>query len=118
MALYTNCYRRATDSHGLKISVMRFTPKSFSYDILIPELAPSPQLLRDYRAGKLTWQQYEEAFTRLMEVNSDSIDRLIQLATGQDVTIYCSEFRPDKCHRRLIAEEVIRSAPELHVEIR
>ena len=118
MSLYTNCYRRASDSDGLKISIMRFTPKNFSYDVWIPELAPTPELLKIYREKRINWQEYEEGFLHLMANNSGAIDRLIQLATKQDVTIYCSEFRPERCHRRLVAEEVIRREPQLHVGIR
>lgn len=116
--LKTKCYRAASDDDGLKISVMRFTPKRFQYDLLMVELSPTPELLRSYRSGKVTWEQYEERFASLLEQNSESVDRLIQLASQQDVTIYCSEATPKKCHRRLVAEEVVRKSPELEVHIK
>lgn len=115
--LKTKCYRSADDSDGLKISIMRFTPKSFSYDRLMLDLSPTSELLRGYRAGRINWQQYEERFRDLLADNTSAVDRLIGLATERDVTIYCSERTPAKCHRRLVAEEVKRRMPDLDVVI-
>ena len=112
--LQTKCYRDAAPLDGLKISVMRFTPKRFNYDILMLGLAPKPELLRSYRSGKISWKQYEGMFLKQIAQSSE-IDCLIQLALEQDVTIYCSEKETDKCHRRLIAEEVMKKAPYLKV---
>jgi uncharacterized protein (DUF488 family) len=69
----------------------------------MPELAPTKELLSDYRAKKITWQDYERVFDRLMT------ERRIETALdptlfAEPAVLLCSEPTADKCHRRLVAE--------------
>ena len=65
-------------------------------------LAPTREMLRDYRAGRMDWSAYAERFIDLMRERrvADRLPR--QLADGG--CLLCSEDQPHHCHRRLVAE--------------
>ena len=72
-----------------------------------PLLAPTKQLLSDYRNGKRTWAEYEEIFNALMA------ERQIETAISPSLfdvpaVMLCSEPTADQCHRRLVAEYLQR----------
>jgi uncharacterized protein (DUF488 family) len=68
----------------------------------LPIMAPTKQLLADYKKGLISWQQYEIQFKAIVA------QRQIQKHTmPQDVDMscfLCSEAKADNCHRRLVAE--------------
>ncbi len=68
----------------------------------MPELAPTPEMLKAYRQGEMDWDDYERNFLSLMEqrqVSKMAIKRKIANAC-----LLCSEHEPERCHRRLVAE--------------
>jgi len=68
----------------------------------LPELAPTQELLDEYRNKKGSWSAYEAKFLRLVSA------RTIEDRVSQDLLagscLLCSEAEPDRCHRRLVAE--------------
>jgi uncharacterized protein (DUF488 family) len=65
------------------------------------ELAPTAQILADYRGGHGEWDAYATSFRGLMaQRRIEQIDR-DQFA---GVCLLCSEATPHHCHRRLVAE--------------
>lgn len=67
----------------------------------IPKLAPTKEILDDYRKGKGDWTDYERKFLELMA------ERKIEELNAQDLDggcLLCSEDKPHHCHRRLVAE--------------
>jgi uncharacterized protein (DUF488 family) len=77
-------------------------------------LAPSEEILKAYRKDK-DWQRYEEQFEALM----DERDVLGQLDPAffaeKACCLLCSEDTPDQCHRRLVAERLARSWPDVEI---
>ena len=71
-----------------------------------PLLAPSPEIRDAYRKTK-DWEQYERSFLELMEQRS-----VLEQVNPEDfagkVALLCSEPGPEKCHRRLVAEMLVR----------
>ena len=68
----------------------------------MPELAPTSEMLDAYRKGHHDWPTYEREFLALMDqrrVWKRGIKRTISSAC-----LLCSEDKPDRCHRRLVAE--------------
>lgn len=68
-----------------------------------PLLAPTQELLDDYKKKKGIWQDYERRFLQLMEQRriEEKIDRrLFELPT----ILLCSEKTAEHCHRRLVLE--------------
>jgi uncharacterized protein (DUF488 family) len=66
-------------------------------------LAPTKEILDGYKKKKITWEEYERRFNSLLAERKveGNIDReLFRVPT----VLLCSEPKPDKCHRRLVAE--------------
>jgi len=68
----------------------------------LPIMAPTKQLLNDYKKGLISWQQYETQFKAI--IAQRQIERHIMLQDTDMGCFLCSEAKADNCHRRLIAE--------------
>ncbi len=70
--------------------------------VYVAQLAPTKEILDEYRKTKNSWPVYERRFIDLMTT------RKVQETISQDVLnngcLLCSEDTPDQCHRRLVAE--------------
>ena len=67
-----------------------------------PSLAPTKDLLGDYRQGRIDWAAYEARFLRLMRERR--IEATVPKEVVRDGCLLCSEDQPHHCHRRLVAE--------------
>lgn len=87
-----------------KAEDLQYTLKreSISYEH-VKELAPNEIILKKYRDDK-NWESYEKRFKELMEQRNakEILKRLVK--EGKVICLLCSEAKPDKCHRRLVAE--------------
>jgi uncharacterized protein (DUF488 family) len=67
-----------------------------------PLLAPTQDILHEYKKNKGDWKVYEHKFLALME------QRHIETQVSKDLIeegcLLCSEDKPHFCHRRLVAE--------------
>jgi uncharacterized protein (DUF488 family) len=77
-----------------------------------PLLAPTKELLKDYRNGKVKWDAYEEAFLRLLGARQVE-DRLEPRSFTKRTVLLCSEATPERCHRRLVCEYLDRTWGEV-----
>ena len=68
----------------------------------IPELAPTQEILRDYRKRTIGWKTYERKFLELMQERR--IERTVPKDILDDGCLLCSEHEPTHCHRRLVVE--------------
>jgi uncharacterized protein (DUF488 family) len=68
----------------------------------LPIMAPTKQLLNDYKKGLISWQQYETQFKSI--IAQRQIDKHIIPHDLDMACFLCSEATADNCHRRLIAE--------------
>lgn len=67
----------------------------------LPALAPTQSMLDDYRKKREPWVEYERRFLALMaERHIETMERE-RLDGG---CLLCSEDKPHRCHRRLVAE--------------
>ncbi|MCX5636976.1 MAG: DUF488 domain-containing protein [Planctomycetota bacterium] len=70
--------------------------------IHLPIMAPTKQLLNDYKKGLISWQQYEIQFKGL--ITQRQIEKHL-VPQDMDMSCFlCSETKADNCHRRLVAE--------------
>lgn len=78
----------------------------------LPVLAPTPEILGDYRKDH-KWDRYVARFEVLMDERAipKALDK--SLFTGAVACLLCSEATPEKCHRRLVGERLVRAWPEL-----
>lgn len=68
----------------------------------VPELAPTQDILDEYKRNKGDWAVYEQKFLELMRKRE--IEKKIDPAVIADGCLLCSEDKPHHCHRRLVAE--------------
>ena len=68
----------------------------------LPALAPTQEMLDDYKKQKGSWQEYESRFLALMRERR--IEETIPREVIAEGCLLCSEDKPHHCHRRLVAE--------------
>ena len=130
MTLYTGCIYHP-NHQGTRISVMSrhtlsdgITPDpritAQSYDCWEKGVSPHSKLLGDYYKRGLPWEEFERRYLFHIQKPelSSKLTELIDLALAQDITLLCREESPERCHRRLLAEECKKIKKELEVVIR
>jgi len=68
----------------------------------VPYLAPTQEILDEYKKQKGEWALYERKFLDLMR--SRQIEKEVSRNMLDRGCLLCSEEKPDRCHRRLVAE--------------
>lgn len=83
---------------------LEYILKQFGIEyISVKSLAPDKELLGKYRKDK-DWSEYEVGFKALMDARKGK-EILDTLQLDEKVSCFlCSEDKPEKCHRRLVAE--------------
>jgi len=70
--------------------------------IHLPELAPTQEILDEYKKKKGDWTLYENRFLTLMQERR--IGETVSKEVIAEGCLLCSEDKPQFCHRRLVAE--------------
>ncbi len=99
-----------------------FTPdsriqKDF-YDEWDHEFAPPLKLIGNYYKRNLPWEKFEERYLEHLKSIYEKVAKLSENALSKDITLLCIEDLPEKCHRRLLAEECKRIKPELEILVK
>jgi uncharacterized protein (DUF488 family) len=82
--------------------------KFFTKEILgaeyvhVPLLAPTQEMLDEYRKEKRGWDRYEKRFRELIEERE--IEKKLDPELINGGCLLCSEDKPHQCHRRVVAE--------------
>ena len=79
----------------------------------VPALAPTKQMLDDYKKHRGDWSTYETKFLDLMRERR--IEQTVAKEIVSDGCLLCSEDTPNYCHRRLVVEYLDRHWGGLHV---
>ena len=66
------------------------------------DLAPTQDMLDDYKKNRGNWSAYEQKFRDLMRRRE--IEKTTDPEVISDGCLLCSEEKPHHCHRRLVAE--------------
>jgi uncharacterized protein (DUF488 family) len=70
--------------------------------IHILDLAPTKDILDEYKKNKGDWEIYEQKFLKL--ISDRKIEQKVTLEMLNGGCLLCSEAKPHNCHRRLVAE--------------
>ena len=75
---------------------------------------PTEEILSDYQKDK-NWSKYVLRFEALMDQRNvpASLDR--PFFEEKPCCLLCSEEKPEKCHRRLVAERIAKTWPDTEV---
>jgi uncharacterized protein (DUF488 family) len=82
---------------------------SYEHD---PRLAPTQEILDEFKKRKGDWSTYEQQFMALMR-ERDVARNLDPAAFEQRTALLCSEATALHCHRRLVVEHLAESWPEV-----
>lgn len=78
-----------------------------------PELAPTQEMLDQYKKLRGDWLDYERRFFELMA--SRSVEANLSQSSLDGACLLCSEDKPHHCHRRLVAEYLNKKWGSLEV---
>ncbi len=80
----------------------------------LPELAPTKEILKDYRADG-DWERYVQRFEALMDERQ--VPDILERDEFEAVSscLLCSEPTPEQCHRRLVAERLAKHWPDVEI---
>ena len=70
--------------------------------IHLPELAPSKEILDEFKKNKGAWSVYTTKFLSLLKERQ--VEETLEKEILDGGCLLCSEESPQNCHRRLIAE--------------
>lgn len=79
----------------------------------LPFFAPTKDILDDYHHKKITWQEYELQFQNLLQERN--IGSLFSVHDINNACLLCAEPKPEKCHRRLVAEKIQMMFPDVTI---
>ncbi|NER99582.1 MAG: DUF488 domain-containing protein [Symploca sp. SIO1B1] len=68
----------------------------------ILDLAPTKDILDEYKKNKGDWDTYEQKFLQLLA--NRKIEQKVSPELIDGACLLCSEAKPHQCHRRLVAE--------------
>jgi len=105
----TKCiYSPKEEADGVRILVTRLYPrgvKKTNFDIWEKSLAPSKELLQDWKDRKLTESEYTERYQKEMECEASrqAIIGLAERGKSETLTLLCFEKEDGSfCHRHIL----------------
>lgn len=89
------------------ISIARYTPKGIDC-VKLNAFMPPEALLRDYKAGKVSWEEYDRVYTNHInsipvETSLNALSNYMELDGKDKAVLLCFEKDPENCHRSLLA---------------
>lgn len=93
---------------GLRLLVTRYYPRGIKkthFDTWDRNLAPSKELLRDWKNGKLSEDEYTKRFENEMEnaESRQSLLKIVKMSKVANVTLLCIEKEDGSfCHRHVL----------------
>jgi len=79
------------------------------------DLAPTQDILSDFKAKKITWDDYTKRYLSLLESREieNKIDDFFE--SGEVPCFLCSEHKPHHCHRSLLVDYIKQFRPNVKV---
>jgi uncharacterized protein YeaO (DUF488 family) len=102
-------YAPPDKSDGRRILVMTLWPRGVSkdkVDVWMKELGTPRDLIRRYKAGKISWEEYSAEYRTSLEGKEAMLRSLAEQAKKGTVTLLCTEKDPSRCHRSLLKEAI------------
>lgn len=85
------------------IAISLFTP-SFYKGKRALDLAPSKDILDDYKSSKVTEEEYRTRYLDLLLNRAESLGDWCDYFKNNEVVLLCYEGRDKFCHRHILAE--------------
>lgn len=86
-------------ARDLRFFLRELAEISYRHD---PMLAPTKEILDEYKKNGGDWERYTASFMKLMEQRG--IEHRLTPSQLEGTCLLCSENTPEQCHRRLVLE--------------
>jgi len=84
------------------------------------DFAPTKEILDAYNDKIIQWSGYEMKYLELIKSRDERSGICGKFtekyARYKRIVLLCSEPTPEKCHRRLAAEEIVKANPDIQIE--
>lgn len=111
----TKClYDPVEELDGDRILVTRYWPRGVSKERLsitnwLQNLAPSKELVNDWKKQKILWERYTLRYHKEMQGQVEAIRNLAQRAKQDTITLLCFEKEDDPCCHRHLLKKLIEN---------
>jgi len=102
-------YTNPEPSDGERILVMTLWPRGVSkdkVDVWMKELGTPRELIKRYKAGKMTWVEYSKEYRKSLRGKESLLKELAAKSKTKTITLLCTEKDPNSCHRSLLKEAI------------
>ena len=101
---------------GYRVLATRYWPRGVpraAADEYVRALAPSEELLRSFKDGRIDWWTFRKRYLEEMKAAEPQgeVRRLAALASTRPLTLMCVCKEESRCHRSLLRELVAKAAP-------
>lgn len=79
----------------------------------MPELAPSKEILDNYKKSAGSWETYRHDFLQL--ISQRRIEKQLSRELIDRACLLCSEASPSQCHRSLVAQYLVDHWSDLEI---
>jgi uncharacterized protein YeaO (DUF488 family) len=102
-------YDPPSPSDGKRVLVMTLWPRGVSkdkVDVWAKELGTPRELIRLWKTGKVTWEEFATRYRESLRGKEEAIRRIAFESESGTVTLLCTERDPTRCHRSLLKDSV------------
>jgi uncharacterized protein YeaO (DUF488 family) len=88
---------------------MTLWPRGVSKDKVdewMKELGTPRDLIKRYKAGKMTWKEYSSEYRKSLKGKESTLRALADESRRGTITLLCTEKDPRSCHRSLLKEAI------------
>jgi len=107
-------YDPPSEGDGHRVLATRYWPRGVRGDAVDEyqsKLAPSRELIREFRKGDLSWPAFGRRYKQELstEALQSELRRLAKVASSRVITLLCYCEMETDCHRTLLREAIIES---------
>ena len=127
--LFTKSIIKEKEPNEKRVSVMSrhtredgITPderiiEGVTFDEWRKEFAPPGKLVGAYYRKEVPWEDFEKLYLEYLRSDEirPKVEAFAKRCTEETITLLCIEDTADKCHRRLLAEELQKYQPKLKI---
>ena len=102
-------YAPPEPSDGKRILVMTLWPRGISkgkVDLWLKELGTPRELIKRYKAGKATWDEFAVEYRRSLKGKEQLLRDLAAESKKGTISLLCTEKDPSSCHRSLLKKAI------------
>ena len=111
ISVQKSIYDPKSRDDGFRVLVMQYWPrgvKKQKIDAWYKDLGTSKELIKAWKAGKMTWPKFKKRYIADLEKRHKQvlIHELARRAEKERVTLLCGCRDPNTCHRSILKEQI------------